>query len=91
MHAVVAHKISHDPTLLKVAFRNLARWKARWKGGEAPAWFREWEALLKQPWQQVAARITEPNERGARLRQSSPFAGVLTSDERRRIHEAFRA
>lgn len=90
MHAVVARKIARDPTLLAIAHRNVERWSARWKEG-APAWLKEWEEVLKQPWQQVAALITEPSEHAARLRQSSPFAGVLTNEERWRIHEAFRA
>lgn len=33
--------------------------------------------------------MTEPSEEGARLRQSSPFAGVLSQTERRRIYDAF--
>jgi len=38
-----------------------------------------------------AALITAADESATRLRQSSPFAGVLTSAERRRVYEAFRA
>jgi hypothetical protein len=34
--------------------------------------------------------MTEPGENGARLRQSSPFAGVLSAEERRCIYDAFR-
>ena len=33
--------------------------------------------------------ITDPGEDAARLRQSSPFAGILTQAERRRVYEAF--
>ncbi|HEY8508416.1 MAG TPA: hypothetical protein VIL32_08675 [Steroidobacteraceae bacterium] len=90
MHAVIARKIARDPKLLGVAQRNIERWSAQRKD-KIPAWLTEWQELLKQPWPQVAALITEPSERGARLRQSSPFAGVLTPQERWRIHEAFRA
>ncbi len=90
MHALIARKIEHDPDLLGIANRNIERWSARWKQG-APAWLEEWREILRRPWQQVAAVMTEPSERGARLRQSSPFAGILTNKERWRIHEAFRA
>jgi Protein of unknown function (DUF3018) len=90
MHAVIARKIERDPTLLEIAHRNIERWSARWKDGP-PAWLKEWQEVLKQPWQLVAAIITEPSEHGARVRQSSPFAGVLTNEERWRIYEAFRA
>jgi len=90
MHAVIAQKIERNPDLLAVAKRNLERWLSRWSD-TPPNWLGEWAALLQRPWLQIAAIITEPSETGARLRQSSPFAGVLTPMERRRIYEAFRA
>jgi hypothetical protein len=90
MHAVIARKIERDPALLEVARRNLARWNDRYEGNP-PAWLTEWQALLKEPWPAVASFITESSERATRLRQSSPFAGVLSNAERWRIHEAFRA
>jgi hypothetical protein len=90
MHALIASKIERDQALLAIPRNNIERWSARWKG-DAPAWLYEWIEVLKQPWSRVAALITEPSERAARLRQSSPFAGVLSKEERRRIYEAFRA
>lgn len=90
MHAVIARKIERNPLLLEIAHRNLERWSSRWKGGP-PAWIKEWQEVLKQPWPQVAALMTEPSERGARVRQSSPFAGVLTNSERWHIYATFRA
>jgi hypothetical protein len=90
MHALVAHKIECEPKLLEIARANLKRWSARWNE-EPPAWLQEWRTILRRPWPEIASRITEPSEDGARLRQSSPFAGVLTPTERHRIYEAFRA
>ncbi len=90
MHALIARKIERDPALLAIARRNLERWGARWQDS-APTWVEEWAQLLKQPWQNIAAFITESGERASRLRQSSPFAGILSNEERWRIHEAFRA
>ena len=90
MHAVIAQKITRDLKLLDVPRNNLKRWNARWEG-EAPAWYREWRRIMDRPWPEIAAIITEPSEEGARLRQSSPFARVLSSVERKRIYEAFRA
>ena len=90
MHAVIAAKIERDASLLAVPRENLRRWRSRWDE-KVPAWFSEWVRILERPWPQIAAVITEPSENGARLRQSSPFAGVLTAVERRRIYEAFRA
>lgn len=90
LHAVIARKIERDPALLEIAHRNLARWSAQ-RQGDAPPWLEEWREVLKQPWPRVAAFITNPGEHATRLRQSSPFAGVLTNEERWRVYEAFRA
>jgi hypothetical protein len=90
MHAVMAQKIERDPKLLDVPRNNLKRWRMRWNQ-QPPAWHDEWTGIMQRPWSEIAAIITEPSEEGARLRQSSPFAGVLSSAERRRIYEAFRA
>jgi hypothetical protein len=90
MHAVIAQKIERDPQLLDVPRNNLKRWRARWDE-QLPAWHEEWTGIMQRPWSEIAAIITEPSEEGARLRQSSPFPGVLTAVERRRIYEAFRA
>jgi hypothetical protein len=90
MHALIAAKIERDRRLLDVPRSNLKRWRARWED-QPPAWHREWDRIMKRPWAEIAAIITEPSEEGARLRQSSPFPGVLSVAERRRIYEAFRA
>src|SRR6266536_3069566 len=90
MHCLIARKIETDRRLLAAARRNLATWIAR-HGDAAPRALEEWREILDRPWPEVAALITDVGERAARLRQSSPFAGVLTSAERRRVYEAFRA
>ena len=90
MHAVIARKIERDRKLLDIPRSNLQRWRGRWDG-PVPAWYEEWSQILRRPWSEIAAIITEPSEEGARLRQSTPFAGVLSVAERRRIYEAFRA
>lgn len=90
MHSVIAQKIERDPKLLDIPRNNLKRWSARWQD-RAPAWHEEWRGIMNRPWREIAALITEPSEEAARLRQSSPFAGVLSAAQRRRIYEAFRA
>lgn len=89
MHALIAERIARDPGKLDIARRNLDRWAERW-GERRPQWLAEWQELLNRPWREIAALISEPSERAARLRQSSPFAGVLTPEERRRIYDALR-
>lgn len=90
MHTLIARKLAQTPGLLAVAQENLRRWGERW-GGDSPVWLEEWRAILKRPWREVAALITELSPRATQLRQSSPFAGVLTPQERKRIYDAFRA
>ena len=89
MHTVIAEKIQTNPALIAHAQQNLGRWRRR-REGSAPGWMDEWRGILKRPQAEIAAIICEPSERGARLRQSSPFAGALSNQERKRIYDAFR-
>jgi len=83
-------KIGADRRLLAAARRNLATWIARY-GDAGPRALGEWREILARPWPEIAALITDAGESAAHLRQSTPFAGVLTPTERRRVYEAFRA
>jgi hypothetical protein len=89
MHCLIARKIEADPRLLAAVRRNLAKWIARY-GDRAPRALEEWREILDRPRPEIAAVITNADESAVRLRQSSPFAGVLTPAERRRVYEAFR-
>ena len=49
---------------------------------------REWLDLLNaNPLEQTLELLVDPGENARRLRQSTPFAGILTQEERRRILE----
>ena len=89
MHVMAAKRIGADPALLVRARATLDRWLQRY-ADRTPAAITEWQTLLARPWPQIAARATALTEEGARLRQSSPLATVLSAAERRRIHDAFR-
>lgn len=79
LHDAVAAKIEAAPELLDVARANLARWL---ESNPAPA-LREWQALLERAsLPQLLALLRSSDERSTRLRQSSPFAGLLTPQER---------
>lgn len=90
MHCMIAKKIAANPSLLDLARRNIASWRRRY-GDRPPRALDEWQEILKRPWPDIAAIMTDPGESAARLRQSSPFAGALTPGERKRIYEAFRS
>lgn len=89
MHCKIAQKISRDQSLLEIPQRNLARWRRR-ASGEVPKYIAEWQEILEKPWPQVMTFMTDCSEKATRLRQSSPFAGVLDPRERKQIYEAFR-
>jgi len=90
MHCKIAQKISRDPRLVNKAKSNLERWRAK---SEVPQskYLREWQDILDRPWQEIADLITSMSEDATRLRSSSPFAGILTTEERDQIYAAFRA
>ena len=90
MHCKIAQKITRDPSLLNKAKANLDRWIAK-SEDPRPQYLQEWEQILQRPWPEIAELITSMSEDATRLRSSSPFAGVLTTAERERIYEAFRA
>lgn len=91
MHCVIAERLRREPgRVVAKARENLARWRAR-AGTDAPGYIEEWAHILSQPWAHIAGVMTDTGEDGMRLRQSSPFAGVLTPTERRAIYDAFRA
>ena len=90
MHCKIAQKIMRDPSLLNKAKANLERWTAR-STDPKPQHLREWKQILERPWPEIAELITSMSEEATRLRSSSPFAGVLTAEERDQIYEAFRA
>lgn len=90
LHCKIAQKISRNLDLLDIPRRNLDRWAAR-AGTQIPQYITEWQRILEKPWPQIAMFITGCSEEATRLRQSSPFAGVLDARERKKIYEAFRA
>ncbi len=80
----MAAKLAADPRLLEVARANLKRWLSI----SPHAALIEWRQLLDMtPLPQLLALLRSPDEDAARLRQSSPFAGVLTPEERQSILE----
>jgi hypothetical protein len=81
MHRLIADKIRKEPALFDHVFSNLEHWETRVCDATQP-YLREWERLAQQGMEPCLAVATEDSERAATLRQSSPFAGVLTDRER---------
>jgi len=78
----VAARLREQPSLVQIAHDNLARWLRQ--NADAPALVRcyhEWQALLERPFEDICQILESGSEEGRRLRQNSPFAGVLSPAE----------
>lgn len=79
LHDRVATKLEADPQLLEEARANVERWLR--SAPSAP--LLEWRHLLQvTPLPRLLELLRSRSEMATRLRQSSPFAGLLTPDER---------
>lgn len=77
VHALIAHKIERDPTLLDAPRNNLKRWSARWDG-EVPGWYAQWcEIMQRQQFRQLAQRTLIRLRAGA-IETALPTIELLT-------------
>ncbi len=86
-----AARLRECPDLLRVGRENLARWLAL--NAHAPGLvrcYREWEGLLERPLEEICHVLEDETEVGQRLRQNSPFAGILKAPEVWRIKSTVR-
>lgn len=81
MHRLVAAKIRRDPSLFEKARANLARWRVTACPSTLP-YFVEWQRLMDVGMEVCLQFATEDSERATAMRQASPFAGILTNEER---------
>lgn len=65
-------------------------WEWRERGVIDSRYADEWESVLDRPVREIKRVLTSDDPRARDLRQSSPFAGLLTEPERRRILEEIR-
>lgn len=82
-HRLVARKLLANPELMKKAWKNLEDSK---KVNDLDA-FVEWETVLRAPLGRICEFISKPSQVATRLRQSSPFFGLITKEERDSIYE----
>lgn len=88
----IATRLLSRPELIEVTRKNLRRWSAR--NANSPGLLRsyhEWQAILEKPLEEVVAILCAETDEGQRLRQNTPFAGILTPEEVLEIKQAFRA
>ena len=84
MDRLIARRLREDPAVLDKARSVLARWTASCDDSVRPV-LAEWRDILDGPLSGVLAMLEGEDERSVRLRQSSPFCGILTPAERTAI------
>jgi hypothetical protein len=77
-------KIDNDPTLITKAKDHVVRHPQQCPQDD-------WRNLLALPWPTLRQLLLENSQQGARLRQTVPFAGILSNSERHRIFQQFSA
>ena len=86
----VADRLEQDPSLLRIPLENIDRWLARGVLSN-PRSFLRWSELLENArsdasaFRRVLGLLRSDTEEARRWRDFSPFAGVLSSAERRKI------
>ena len=84
----IAERVLSSPELISQARATAQRWMTTCSP-RAIAPLQEWLTALDQPIEQVVALLTSRDQRAIRLRQSNPFAGVLSNSERNAIIRQF--
>jgi len=83
LHRAVAKKLLEDPdAVTSIAIRNVPKIRANVFGRRPESLVDEWESLLHGPTGPLIAALLDESEHGIDLRQNSPFAGALTTEER---------
>jgi hypothetical protein len=80
LHRLVAARLRSEPHLLEAVRARVAGWLR--DGTVSGRWAEAWRDLLARPSHELEAALTEDSQQARDLRQSSPFAGVLSPRER---------
>ena len=92
LHRVIAARLLADPdAVIAKARRNLQVMRRANADGSADRWFDEWERRLDGPVAGIVEALVSHDQAARDLRQVTPFAGVLTDEERRAIYARLQA
>ena len=86
---LIADKLEREPALLQVPLENIDRWIAN--GHTAPHRLEEWRRIVlraqasAEGFAALLAMLRGNDPAQERLKEFSPFAGVLTAAERREV------
>lgn len=83
LHRAVARRLRKDGQAVREKARsNLEQVSGNVHGPQALEWVQEWSEALDGPTGRLVEMLVRQDEHGVDLRQVSPFAGVLSDDER---------
>jgi hypothetical protein len=86
-HRLIAERL--DTGAINEARRRLDRWHK--EGRVDQRWHEEWARVLEGSISEIGRTIAADTKKARELRQTSPFAGMLTEQERRRLVDAVEA
>ena len=93
LHDLVAKKITLKPELLEIAKSNIQQWRLLHQDQSSktePYYLKEWEDIINQGVEKVCIFLRDNSEYAKEMRQSSPFAGILSDDERLEIFQKWK-
>ncbi|QKW15733.1 helix-turn-helix domain-containing protein [Verrucosispora sp. NA02020] len=91
LHQAVAGGLVVDPDeVLGKAAENLDRLLRQHRGTMAEVWLRRWQDKINEGVDSVLRSLTSEDPEAVELRQNSPFAGVLSQSQRRKVLESFK-
>lgn len=88
LHQAVAERLRDDPALLAIARRNVARWRSFGSDSPQQLWAGRWGERLEWSLERLIGFLLREDDEAQQYRSCSPFAGVLTQAQRRKILEA---
>jgi excisionase family DNA binding protein len=91
LNTAVAGRLVMEPqVVLGKARSNLVTLEAKHPRGQAAYWLSEWRRLLGGPAERVVEVLTASTPYSREMRQNSPFAGVISQDERLMVLASFK-
>lgn len=92
LHRAVLGALMIDPdSVLATAQRNVERFKLVHRSdGMSVRYLEQWQSAISEGIDSVVKVLTGTDERSSELRQNSPFAGVLSDEQRMQVLRSFR-
>jgi excisionase family DNA binding protein len=88
--AIVGHLVTEPDLVLTRARENLDRFSKVHTGTMAEHWLDLWRLTLNSGLDHVLTVLVSDTPEATDLRQNSPFTGILSEEERKRVLDSFR-